>query len=163
MDKALYSFPPVSDQNSRILILGSMPGEESLRKRQYYAHPRNQFWPILSRLLGFSEESDYRERLAALLRNRIALWDVIESCNRQGSLDSAIQNIQVNDFRKFFFRHPMIKTVYFNGRKAFMTFKKVQGIDVSRFECRILPSTSPAYTMLFNEKLTAWKQILGSL
>ena len=97
-------FPPIADNNAIILILGSMPSIKSLEQQQYYAHPRNSFWFIMTTLLGDKSDLDYAERKALLLHNKIALWDVLNTCQRKGSLDSSIKNetIVVNDFNKFF-------------------------------------------------------------
>ena len=103
----LLCFEPVADSNSEILILGSMPGRESLAAEQYYAHRRNAFWKIMSDLLGFDPDSSYGTRLQELKTARIALWDVLQSCTRVGSLDSSIDagSITVNDFQSFFRTH----------------------------------------------------------
>ncbi len=109
-------FPPIAGETATILILGTMPGEESLRKREYYAHPRNAFWRILGSLLGFEPAADYEEKTRILLENNIALWDVMNSCERKGSLDSSIkiESIIENDFAPLFSQCPGIKNVYFN-------------------------------------------------
>ena len=163
------SFSANADPTARILILGSIPGRESLRAERYYAHPRNQFWPIMSALLGFAPDLPYAERLQALRTHGIALWDVMQSCQRAGSLDASIQpdTVQANDFAAFFQTHPNIGSVYFNGATAQTAYNQ----HVLRALCRQphaptlrytrLPSTSPAHAaMSWAQKLEAWKIIL---
>ena len=121
MSEALaYSFEPVAQADARILILGSMPGRDSLRAAQYYAHPRNAFWRIMADILHFDAGVPYQNRTAALSAARIALWDVLHSCRRPGSLDSSIEanTVVVNDFQSFFLRYAGINAVIFNGSKA---------------------------------------------
>ncbi len=114
------SFAPIENADARILILGSMPGEASLRAGQYYAHPRNLFWHIMGELLDTDPATSYDRRTQALKSARIALWDVLRSCRRKGSLDSSIdgESLVPNDFGAFFRRHPGITHVFFNGSKA---------------------------------------------
>src|SRR6185312_10020238 len=116
----LQGFPPVVDERARVLILGSFPSAQSLAVNQYYANPRNAFWPITAELFGFDVTAPYHERLAALLSHGVALWDVLRACRRRGSADSAIdpKSLVVNDFGKLFGGHPTITRVYFNGAKA---------------------------------------------
>lgn len=159
-------FPPVSDKEATTLILGSMPSEESLRKQEYYAHPRNAFWKITAELFGFAYDINYEDRTNELMKNKIALWDVMQSCERQGSLDSAIvdKTITVNDFETFYKNHPNISRVFFNGAKSESEYLKkvlpnlpdeLQAIKYSR-----LPSSSPAMAQLsLNEKLAEWSII----
>ncbi len=158
------SFPPVENSRARILILGSMPGLASLRAGQYYAHPQNQFWPIVCGLLGFSEVPAYAARVRLLLANRIALWDVLESCVREGSLDSAIRDrtVEVNDFPAFFRAHPDVSRVLFNGAKAEAAWRSkvlpALGTVHAGLETLRLPSTSPAHAALgLAQKRRAWK------
>ena len=153
-------FAPVARPDARILILGSMPGVASLEAAQYYAFPRNVFWKIMGDLFGAGPQLDYPSRLQLLNENQIALWDVIQTCVRPGSLDSAIRDegMETNDFKGFFKSHPLISQVYFNGQKASGLFKKrvVPGL-ASRFEYHVLPSTSPANAgKSYAEKLKAW-------
>src|SRR3990172_6260586 len=116
----VQSFAPIETADARILILGSMPGEASLRANQYYAHPRNLFWRIMGELLGFDPASPYSQKVQALKSARIALWDVLHSCRREGSLDSGIDDgsLAPNDLAAFFLDHPGITRVFFNGAKA---------------------------------------------
>jgi len=115
----VHSFEPIEDRNSEVLILGSMPGRVSLTAGEYYAHPRNVFWRIISELLQFDATSAYERRVQALKSARIALWDVLQSCTREGSLDAMIENdtLIANDFRTFFRTHKGIKYVFFMVRK----------------------------------------------
>ncbi|HWR38164.1 MAG TPA: DNA-deoxyinosine glycosylase [Patescibacteria group bacterium] len=163
-----YSFPPVADSDSRILILGSLPGEESLRQQQYYANPRNQFWKIIFTLFhpgdsaGVEQDKSYTEKLAFLLSHRIALWDVIANGRRQGSLDTNIRDEQSNDFATFFHDHPQIHTVFFNGVKARDTFRKKVAVPASPIRFFLLPSTSPAHTMPWETKLQQWQAVCAA-
>jgi hypoxanthine-DNA glycosylase len=157
------SFKPIEDGKAEILILGSMPGRASLAARQYYAHPQNAFWRIAAELLEFDRASPYVKRVQALKAARIALWDVLHSCNREGSLDARIENGVANDFRRFFRTHRKIRRVFFNGAKAEATFKRhvLPEIDGSALSFRRLPSTSPANaSMSPTRKLSAWRAII---
>jgi double-stranded uracil-DNA glycosylase len=161
----IHSFAPVSSADARLLVLGSMPGKESLRQSQYYALPQNVFWKIMGDLAGAQPALPYEERLAILKSSGIALWDVLASCERKSSLDSHIRNECANDFASFFARHPHITQVLFNGSKAEQCFRKfVQGrqaLPPLKF-CR-LPSTSPAHAgMRYEDKLRAWRAAIHS-
>ncbi len=150
------AFPPIIAPFARILILGTMPGEESLARREYYANPRNQFWRIMQELYGVPASALYFERIERLQENHIALWDVLESCEREGSLDSAIKNAVPNDFSYIFAQLPELKIIAFNGKKAAEWFDRWANVDISRYQKLILPSTSPAAAMAFEKKLAAW-------
>ena len=154
-----YSFSPISHPNATILILGTMPGAQSLALQQYYAHPRNAFWKIIFSVLETPFSADYEQRKSALLANHIALWDVLEACVREGSLDSAIEEEVPNDFVSFLKAHPNITHIYFNGQKAAKFFK--QHVAVSdTYHLVTLPSTSPAHAgMSFEKKLREWESI----
>jgi hypoxanthine-DNA glycosylase len=163
-------FPPIANRNAIILILGSMPSIKSLQEKQYYAHPRNSFWPILTTLLAGKTDLDYEQRKSMLLENRIALWDVLNTCQRKGSLDSSIQNSTtvVNDFNTFFKTHPAIMAVYFNGALAQQEYRKQVLPKLEKkfasIEYQRLPSTSPAMASLTREqKLQQWAAILQHL
>lgn len=162
----VHSFAPIVDRNARVLILGSMPGQASLAAGQYYAHPQNAFWRIIAELLQCDRASAYPARIAALKSARIALWDVLQSCTREGSLDTMIErDTQIaNDFRTFFRKHKKIKQVFFNGAKAEACFKRqVLGkISTDPIAYERLPSTSPANaSMSYEHKLRAWRKIVG--
>lgn len=155
----IYSFPPIAAPGARVLILGSMPGSASLAAGQYYAHPRNAFWPIMGELFGAGTDLPYQERVTCLRESGVAVWDVLQACVRPGSLDSNISDEVPNDFIRFFRDHPHIVHVYLNGGKAAASFKKYAAAD-----CPVsftqLPSTSPAHVgMAFEKKCAAWAMI----
>ena len=155
----VYSFPPIADFRSRVLILGTMPGKESLRNHAYYAHPRNGFWKIIFALSELPYSTDYQLRIETLLNNRIALWDVLESCTRHTSLDSDIKKEQPNDLQQFISSHQNITRIYFNGKGAAGYFKKYfPEIDLPNY---VLPSTSPAHAIKWESKLDAWKSFIN--
>lgn len=155
------SFPPVENKEARILILGSMPGEASLAANQYYAHPRNLFWRIIGELTGARLEIPYTERMKILSLRQIALWDVLQSCIRAGSLDSAIREEIPNDFAGFFQSHPHLTHIFLNGKKAQQSFLKHVTFP-ERIVLTALPSTSPAHASLsFEQKLQMWSKILS--
>jgi hypoxanthine-DNA glycosylase len=157
------SFAPITNPSAKILILGSMPGVASLKANQYYAHPRNAFWPIMGTILNFDATLPYPERINALKEGGVALWDVLQQCERPGSLDNAIKSGSriVNDFDSFFQQHPHIQTIAFNGAEAEKTFKKhvLTTQDIPTASLIRLPSTSPAHTLPLIEKLAAWRHI----
>ena len=161
--KLSQGFAPVARPDARMLILGSMPGVASLEATQYYAFRRNVFWKIMGDLFGAGPELEYSDRLQKLTSNHIALWDVITSCHRPGSLDSAISEdgLATNDFNSFFRQHPRITHIYFNGQKAAGLFKKRVQPNLERnFEYLALPSTSPAHAAKnYAAKLRAWSVI----
>lgn len=161
-------FPPVASSEARVLILGSMPGQKSLEENQYYAHPRNSFWPILCKLLNADKDLNYQQRKQLLIDNKIALWDVLKSCYRKGSLDSNIdhETIEANDFKTFFKKHKQIKTVFFNGGAAEKLFRKyvLKELKETGLNFYRLPSTSPAHaTLSEKEKQTKWKSIINCI
>lgn len=168
----IHSFPPVCRPDAQTLILGSMPGEASLAAGQYYAHPRNAFWPIMSGILGFAPDAAYQQRIDALLSHRIALWDVLGSCVRKGSLDSAIDrnSIEINPFSDFLSEHAEIERILFNGSLASTLFQKhvlstlkpTLTCHFKRLKLLKLPSTSPAHaTMNHSAKLQIWREALS--
>lgn len=160
----LSSFLPIIDERSRVLILGSMPGVESLRLHQYYTNPRNQFWKILYTLFDSELNPDYEERVSFIKSKKIAVWDVIGNCYREGSLDSNIREEKVNDFNALFKAYPDIKTVMFNGGKAYETYKKWIGFGMpSDITFQKLTSSSPANTKRYEEKLREWSVIGDNL
>ena len=165
----IQSFPPIENPTAHILILGSMPGKESLRAGQYYAHRRNAFWPIMGELVGAAPTMAYEARTQILKSAGIALWDVLASCTRHSSMDADIEanSICPNDFASFFLTHPNITHVFFNGTMAEKFFHQhVQLLLDPPLENRLLhyqrlPSTSPANaSMRYEQKLRAWRAIL---
>ncbi|KRD40003.1 DNA-deoxyinosine glycosylase [Lysobacter sp. Root916] len=160
----LSSFAPVATADARVLVLGSMPGEASLAATRYYAHPQNRFWPIMGALVGATPALPYEQRLQRLLDAGIALWDVLASCERVGSLDTAIRAPQANDFAGFFAAHPRVATVLFNGAQAETSFRRLvlPGLAAPLPMLRRLPSTSPANAGQRPEaKLAAWREALS--
>lgn len=141
------SFPPAGNRKARVLILGSMPGEASLKANQYYAHPRNHFWPIMGELFGAGPDLPYRKRLAVLAGAGVVLWESLESCVRPGSLDTAIEEELPNDFESFFATHRKITHVFFNGAKAEQSFRRhvLPTLSHAGLILQRLPSTSPAH------------------
>jgi double-stranded uracil-DNA glycosylase len=161
----IRSFPPVAAHDATVLILGSMPGKESLRQNQYYAYTHNAFWNIMGELIGAHRQLPYEERLRALTAAHIALWDVLYACERNSSLDSDIRNEAPNDFASFFKLQPRITRVFFNGAKAEQAFNRfVAGTQqLPPLTFRRLPSTSPAHAgMRYADKLQAWKAVIES-
>ena len=162
----LTGFPPIAATNARVLVLGSMPSVASLARQQYYGHPQNAFWPIMGRLFGAGPERPYAERTTILIQRRVAVWDVLQSCCREGSLDSAIRrdSEQANDFLKFFGKHRQIHTVFFNGQKAETAYRRQVLGELAALGRAIrydrLPSTSPAHAgRSIAEKLAAWQAV----
>lgn len=160
------SFEAISEPSSTVVILGSMPGKASLDAGQYYAHPRNHFWRIMGDLLGFDPTALYSDRVAILRRSRVALWDVLETCERASSLDSDIAEASIvpNDFPAFFRSHPKVRSVFFNGAKAEQVYKRhvSPGLDASaNLAYTRLPSTSPANAATpYARKLEAWVAVV---
>ena len=159
-------FAPIVSGNSSVLLLVTMPSETSLLRQQYYGHSRNAFWPIMSVLFDFDPKLCYQRRKEVLVENGIAVWDVLQSCNRLGSLDSSIKlaTIKTNDFAGFFTEYKCIKRVFFNGRMAEKLYHKwilpTLNHRFSYLEYQYLPSTSPAFASLkFEQKIEAWKVI----
>lgn len=158
-----FSFAPISKPDAVILILGTMPGTKSLEIQQYYGHSRNNFWRFMFEILNEDFSDNYEIKKNLLLKNKIALWDVLQFCERIGSLDSAIKNEITNDFELFLKQHPSIKTIVFNGQKAAAFFKKYVPIKEGSYQLITLPSTSPANAgKSFESKLNEWKIILKS-
>ena len=155
------SFEPVFAPQARVLIVGSMPSVKSLADSEYYAHPRNAFWPVMFDTFGIEPTRDYEAKKALIRENGLALWDVAEACEREGSLDSNMRDIQYNDFAQLFECCPHIHTVLCNGGTAYSLFVK-SGSAGDRRIYR-MPSTSPAYTMSYARKLEIWKETLLSV
>lgn len=167
-EELLKGFAPVHAPSAGVLVLGSMPGARSLADGQYYAHPRNAFWPIMRELFGIDPQAPYLERLELLRANRIALWDVIGRCRRAGSLDHKVEpdSIVPNDFASLFRACPALGLVAFNGRLAEHSYRRHVLPDLTaRFAAieRVrLPSTSPAHAaMTFEQKCSAWRAALA--
>lgn len=159
--KTKSSFEQYINKETQILILGSMPGVKSLEAVQYYAHPRNNFWKIIYSICKQEYEDDYGKRIEFLLSRHIGLWDVIMSCEREGSLDSAIRSEVPNDFKRLFEMYPNIKMVIFNGAKAHEVFKRKVGFEAySQIEFVKMGSTSPARAVSFDQKLKEWEAVL---
>lgn len=161
------SFLPIlSDRpeyRPRVMILGSSPGKVSLQHQQYYAHPRNSFWWIMSQILSFDDTVDYECRLEILVYSGIFLWDVLKQCERKGSLDANIlrQSEQANDIELVLQKHETISAIFFNGKSAYSIFKRhFQASTFKHVESIVLPSTSPAHaSMSWEEKLESWQVI----
>jgi TDG/mug DNA glycosylase family protein len=160
-------FPPIADAHARVLILGSLPGQVSLQRQQYYAHPQNAFWKVMGCLFDAGPELPYKDRARRLVRNGIALWDVCAAAQRPGSLDTSIVHSSVvpNELAAFIENHPAVGLICFNGGKAADLFRRLvlPGLPATgraiRYET--LPSTSPAHAgMTFEDKLTRWAAVL---
>jgi TDG/mug DNA glycosylase family protein len=160
----LHGLPPVVDARARVLVLGSMPGAESLRRQEYYAHPRNHFWRIVEDVLGVPRALPYPRRLEGLRDAGVALWDVLGECARHGSLDTGIErdSMAVNDIPALLAQYPRIDGVLFNGLFAETVFRSRLGAAVGpALPRRRLPSTSPANAARpYAEKLSAWREAL---
>ncbi|MDR1883827.1 MAG: DNA-deoxyinosine glycosylase [Prevotella sp.] len=157
------AFKPIAGEKSRILILGTMPSEESLRKQERYGHKSNQFWKIIFTLFDKPLPDNYAEKNALLEQNNIAIWDVLESCEGTGSLDSNIKNEKPNDFKKFYKKCPQIKHVFFTARKAEEFYRKYVGFDPDRIFIT-LPSPSPANArMTLAEKIEKWQILVDTV
>jgi hypoxanthine-DNA glycosylase len=151
------SFAPVVDANTRVLILGSLPGEISLAHGQYYANRQNRFWALLGQVIGEDlPNMEYPMRLETLLRHRVGLWDVVAEAHRTGSLDSNIRNHSGNDLIGLTQNLPNLVAVAFNGGTAAKIGQKQLGQHAEHYRIIKLPSSSPAHTMSFTEKLSAW-------
>jgi TDG/mug DNA glycosylase family protein len=164
-DGIAQGFPPIARDDARVLILGSLPSEASLRAREYYAHPQNAFWKIMHVIVGAA--GDYAARCQALRDHAIAVWDVLSRSVRPGSLDADIdmKTAVPNDFGHFLAGHEHIHKVCFNGRKAQHMFQRRVQPSLTEFdlEFALLPSTSPAHaSMTFTEKLEIWRATIES-
>ncbi|GAB1595916.1 DNA-deoxyinosine glycosylase [Lysobacter claricitrinus] len=160
----IHGLPPIENPNARALVLGSMPGGASLQAGRYYAHSQNLFWPFMDELIGASPALPYERRLERLRTAGVALWDVIATCERIGSLDSAIRGAVANDFAAFFASHPGLRAVLFNGATAEATFLRQVPDVVVPTAIRLvrLPSTSPANRSIPTaRKLEAWRDALA--
>lgn len=160
MSGRIVAFPPVARPDARILILGSMPSAASLKAGFYYGHPRNAFWRILSEVFDEPLPATIEQKRALIVDHRLALWDSLQACEREGSLDSAIRQPELNDFDALFEMCPGIYRVLFNGGTAYRLFVKTGKAYLEGREWRVMPSTSPAYTLSYERKLAQWRQAL---
>ena len=159
MPKKIRSFRSFADERSRILILGSIPGPEALRKREYYGFKGNHFWCILPEILKVPPPMNYTEKLRLLKENRIALWDVVGSCAREGASDSSIRLEKPNNIIRLIKKYPEIRTIFLNGKTAEKLFKKYFG-DRIQIPAYYLPSTSPAHASIpYAKKREKWRVI----
>lgn len=155
------SFLPQINKNSKILILGSIPGVKSLEMQQYYAHPQNRFWKLAGLLCNFPDitELEYHKKMEILLANGFALWDVIKFCKRSGSLDSNIYDEIPNDISGLLKKYKNVKTIIINGNKAYSALKKYFPYVIIEYKCFKMPSTSPANARYRLEDLyREWKK-----
>ncbi|MFT3849653.1 MAG: DNA-deoxyinosine glycosylase [Propionivibrio sp.] len=151
----LIGLPPILDAGVETLILGSFPSPASLAAAQYYAHRQNQFWRLMAVLLREPLlELAYPEKQQRLLQHRIGVWDVYRSCVRQGALDSAIRLAEANDFSSLESKVPHLRRIFFNGKTS---GRFEAGFRERGYDTRVLPSTSPAYTLAFDEKVERWR------
>lgn len=157
--QTISSFEPLIYENSNILILGSIPGEKSLQMREYYAHPRNQFWRLLAAVYNEELPGNYDDKLLFLRTHNIAVWDMIDTCIRKGSLDSNIQGETINSIQELLNAHPNIRHIFLNGSKSFELFKKLMKDHPIDIPYSRLDSSSPAYTKSFDLKLEGWEEI----
>ena len=155
--------PAIIDEKTKVLIVGSMPGVQSLEKQQYYGNKQNHFWRIMEQIIEEKIVDDYEGKIAQLQAHHIGLWDVIQSCERKGSLDAAIKQEIPNDFAQLFLRYPQIELIIFNGGKAYDVFKKKVGFDLLQGRAfEKMPSTSPIpgrNIKTFDQKAEVWKII----
>lgn len=156
----ISSFPPIIDKNAETLILGTMPGVTSLLKQEYYGHPQNAFWKIMFSIFDkLPVQEVFQEKVNLLIKHKIALWDVLQHCERKGSLDIHIKNQIENDFDSLFAEYPNIKRILFNGKESHKYFTKKFG-QIEGLTYYVMPSTSPANTVAFEKKLKLWSEVL---
>ena len=159
MDEVKRSFPPVVGSRTRVLVLGSLPGEESLARSQYYANPRNHFWRLIGAVTGLDLiPLPYEDRLKALIDSGVGLWDTVAAASRRGSLDAAIRGHLANDLADLAGRLPELRAVGFNGGKS-AALGMAQLAGRPDLALIALPSSSPAYTRPFEEKLAQWMRL----
>ncbi|MBS7786636.1 DNA-deoxyinosine glycosylase [Flavobacterium sp. CYK-55] len=157
----IKSFPPIVNPQTRVLILGTMPGAASLAQSEYYAHPQNQFWKIMFTIFAYRTTPEtFVEKVKLIQQNHIGLWDVLQYCEREGSLDSNIKNPEENDLPGLLKQYPNIQKIIFNGQESHRLFHKKFG-HLIHLEKHIMPSTSPAHTLEFEHKLAAWQKALN--
>jgi hypoxanthine-DNA glycosylase len=155
-----HPFKPIIFDDSILLILGTFPSFDSLKNNFYYGHRQNQFWKLLSFVFKEDEPKTIDEKLSFLKKYKVALWDMVDSCQRENSLDSSLKKIKINDIEHILKKYPNIKAIYFTGRKAQDLFEKhFSYLDIKRY---YLPSPSPAYRKInFEEKLKLWKRLIN--
>jgi len=157
----LRGLPPVVDAHTHTLLLGSFPGVASLQAAQYYGHPRNHFWPLVGAVFGLPlAEAGYAERLRLLGANGLGLWDVISEAEREGSLDADLRRPLASELAALVAGLPALRTIGFNGATAARLGLKQLGERAARYRILALPSSSPAYTLAFAAKLSAWQALL---
>lgn len=155
-------FDPVVDAQTRLLVLGSLPGEKSLALQEYYGNRQNRFWSLMSELTGVDlVRLDYASRLEALVELHVGLWDVVADAHRPGSLDSSIRDRKDNDLLALIANLPELTTIAFNGGTAAKLGLKVLGQHAARYRVLQLPSSSPAHTLAYAEKLRLWQVLRG--
>ena len=162
IEQRLVGLAPVYDARARLLVLGSFPGAASLQAAQYYAHPRNAFWPVMGALLGEADLAarPYAERLQALRRHRVALWDAVAACRREGSLDTAITHAEPSDLRELVARLPRLRAIACNGGLAHK--QALRALEPIALPVLRLPSTSPAHAGRSHaDKIAAWREALA--
>lgn len=155
----LKGFAPIHTSNSSVLILGTGPSVVSSLKQQYYGYERNAFWPIMAAILAGPIEN-YEQKWDLLLSNDIALWDVLARFERKGSADSAYTTVVPNELKQFVDGHARLKSILFNGKKASDFYRRLVGYYPVTVQFQTLPSTSPAYTLGFEQKLEAWREAM---
>jgi len=163
-DAMLHAFEPIGKPDARLVILGTMPSVRSLELGEYYGHSRNAFWPLIASIFH-TEFSNYQEKKNLLESHKIALWDVLAACERDGSADSEIKNAVPNDFSRFWREHQQLELICCNGQTALRLFLRLVGIPdfpivPKQPRCIGLPSTSPAFTLDFAQKKAAWSKAL---
>ncbi|MBC5863098.1 DNA-deoxyinosine glycosylase [Flavobacterium turcicum] len=152
----IHSFSPIVNSTTKLLILGSIPGNISLQQQEYYGNARNQFWKIMQEILAQSDIlPDYQSKIQLLQNHHIGLWDVLAACEREGSLDLNIKNPVVNDFVSFLKQYSNITRILFNGKASYLLFFKKFG-QIKGITYHVMPSTSPANSMSFDNKLKIW-------
>lgn len=152
------SFSPIINCSTHSLFLGTLPGEVSLTEQKYYAHPQNKFWKLVYEVFQKNYDEDYEIRIEVLLNNGFGLWDVLSNGEREGSLDSAIKNYEINDFKKLKVAFPALQTLYFTSKQAYQWYYKTYKEQLS-YRLVILASPSPANARLtYEEKLYDWKR-----
>ena len=156
----IEGFNPIVSSQPKIMILGSAPSIKSLEENEYYGNIRNSFWKILSEIYGYQAFKDYYEKKQLILDNNIILWDVIKTCNREGSLDSQIKDVVVNELVEIIDSNKSLRVVFFNGKKSFNLYKKHINYFPNNLDFLSLPSSSPAYTLSYEKKLQIWKDYI---